>query len=96
MKSKLIIVVVIVILVYLYRSNPGFVDHVSSISSDYLKKSKATKEPDEALRKGLDYKNFIIFSVTQEKGKLSLVTAGAAKKIILVDHKWAEKFLNKK
>jgi hypothetical protein len=69
---------------------------VASISSDYLKKSEATKEPDEAIRKKLDYKNFIIFSVTQEKGILSLITVGAAKKIILVNDKWAEKLLDKK
>ena len=95
MKSKLIILVVIGILFFLYRSNPSFDDHVSVISSDYLKSGSTTTEPNEKIRKGLDYTNLIIFSVTEEKGILSLITIGAAKKVILVDDKWAKKFLSK-
>ena len=93
MKNKLIIIVVLGIIFFLYRSNPGFNDHVSMISSDYLKSSSETTEPDAKIREGLDYRNFIILSVTQEKGILSLITVGAAKKVIVVDDKWAKKFL---
>jgi len=93
MKNKLIIIVVVGIIFFLYRSNPGFDDHVSMISSDYLKSSSETTEPDAKIREGLDYRNFIILSVTQEKGILSLITIGAAKKVIVVDSKWAKKFL---
>ena len=78
MKSKLIIVLVIGILFFLHRSNPSFDDHVSFIRSEYLQKSSKTKEPDEKLRNGLDYNDFMILSLTQEKGKLSLITVGAA------------------
>ena len=95
MKSKLIILVIIGILFFLYRSNPSFDDHVSVISSDYLKSGSTTTEPNEKIRKGLDYRNFIILSITQEKGILSMITIGAVKKVILVDGKWAKKFLKK-
>ena len=93
MKNKVIVIVVIGVLFFLYRSNPGFNDHVSLISSDYLKNSSTTTEPDAKIREGLDYRNFIILSVTQEKGILSLITVGAAKKVIVVDAKWVKKFL---
>ena len=93
MKNKLIILIIVGIIFFLYRSNPGFDDHVSMISSDYLKSSSETTEPDAKIREGLDYMNFMILSITQEKGKLSLITVGAAKKIVLVDAKWAKKFL---
>ena len=95
MKSKLIIIIIVGIIFFLYRSNPSFDDHVSWISSDYLKNSSDTTEPDAKIREGLDYKNFIILSVTQEKGILSLITVGAVKRVIVVDDKWAKKFLKK-
>ncbi len=93
MKNKVIVIVVLGIIFFLYRSNPSFDDHVSMISSDYLKSSSEITEPDAKIREGLDYRNFIILSVTQEKGILSLITIGAAKKVIVVDGKWAKKFL---
>jgi hypothetical protein len=93
MKNKLIIIVVVGIIFFLYRSNPGFDDHVSLISSDYLKNSSDTKEQNAKIREGLDYRNFIILSITQEKGILSLITIGAAKKVIVVDDKWAKNFI---
>ena len=94
MKNKLIILLVLGIIFILYRLNPSFDDHVSMISLDFLKNSSTTTEPDAKIREGLDYKNFIILSVTQEKGKLSLITVGAAKKVIVVDDEWAKNFIN--
>ena len=93
MKNKVIVILVVGIIFFLYRSNPSFDDHVSMISSDYLKSSSEITEPDAKIREGLDYMSFMILSITQEKGKLSLITVGAAKKIILVDAKWAKNFL---
>ena len=95
MKNKLIIVLVVGIIFTLSRLNPSFDDHVSMISSDFLKSSSVTKEADAKIREGIDYKDFIILSVTQDKGKLSLITVGAVKKVIVVDEKWAKKFMNK-
>ena len=95
MKNKLIIVLVVGVIFILSRINPSFDDHVSMISSDFLESSSVTTEPDAKIREGLEYKNFIIISVTQEKGKLSLITVGAAKKVMVVDAKWAKKFINK-
>ena len=93
MKNKLIIIIIVGIIFYLYRSNPSFDDHVSMISSDYLKSSSETTEPDEKIREGLDYMNFMIFSITQEKGILSLITVGAAKKVIVINDKWDKNFI---
>ena len=95
MKNKIIIVIIVGIIFFLYRSNPSFDDHVSWISTDYLKNSSDITESDAKIREGLDYKNFIILSITQEKGILSLITVGAAKKVMVVDDKWAKKFLKK-
>jgi len=95
MKNKLIILLVVGIIFILYRFNPSFDDHVSMISLDFLKNSSTITEPDAKIREGLDYKNFIILSVTQEKGKLSLITVGAVKRVIVVDDKWAKNFVNK-
>ena len=93
MKNKVIVILVVGIIFFLYRSNPSFDDHVSMISSDYLKNSSTTTEPDAKIREGLDYRNFMILSITQEKGILSLITIGAAKKVIVVDDKWAKNFI---
>ena len=95
MKNKIIIIIIAGIIFFLYRSNPGFNEHVSWISSNYSENGSDTKEPDAKIRKGLDYTNFIILSVTQEKGILSLITVGAAKRVMVVDDKWAKKILNK-
>ncbi len=95
MKNKVIVIVVVGIIFFLYRSNPGFDDHVSMISSDYLKSSSEITAPDAKIREGLDYMNFMILSITQEKGKLSLITVGAVKRVIVVDDEWAKNFINK-
>ncbi len=83
------------IIFILYRLNPSFDDHVSKISLDYLKSSSITEEPDERIREGLDYKNFIILSVTQDKGKLAMVSVGIINRVKVVDDEWAENFINK-
>ena len=90
MKNKLIILFVVGIIFILSRLNPSFDDHVSMISSDYLKSSSVSEEPDAKIRGKLDYKNFIILSITQDKGKLSLITVGAVKKVIVVDDEWVK------
>ena len=93
MKNKLIIILVVGVIFILSRLNPSFDDHVSMISSDFLKSSSITKEPDAKIREGIDYKDFIILSVTQDKGKLSLITVGAVKRVIVVDDEWAKNFI---
>lgn len=95
MKNKLIFLFVVGIIFILSRLNPSFDDHVSMISSDSAKSSSASEESDAKIREGLDYKNFIILSVTQEKGKLSLITVGVVKKVMVVDDEWAKKSINK-
>ena len=86
---------VVGIIFILSRLNPSFDDHVSMISSDFVKSSSAPEGPDAKIREGLDYKNFILLSVTQEKGKLSLITVGVVKRVIVVDDEWAKKFITK-
>ena len=95
MKNKLIILLVVGIIFILSRLNPSFDDHVSMISSDYLKSSSVTEEPDERIREGLDYKNFIILSVTQEKNKLAMVSVGIMNQVRVVDDEWAESIVKR-
>ena len=95
MKNKLIVLLVVGIIFILSRLNPSFDDHVSMISSDYLKSSSVTEEPDERIREGLDYKNFIILSVTQEKNKLAMVSVGIMNQVRVVDDEWAESIVKR-
>ena len=95
MKNKLIVLLVVGIIFILSRLNPSFDDHVSMISSDYLKSSSETEEPDERIREGLDYKNFIILSVTQEKNKLAMVSVGIMNQVRVVDDEWAESIVKR-
>ena len=93
MKNKLIILLVLGIIFIFSRLNPTFEDHVAMINSDFSESSAVTKEPDAKIREGLDYKNFVILSITQDKGKLSLITVGAVKRVIVVDDEWAKNFI---
>jgi len=95
MKNKLIIILVVGVIFILYRLNPSFDDHVSKISSDYFKSSSITEEPDEKIRQGLDYKNFIILSVTQDKSELAMVSVGIINRVKVIDDEWAENHIRK-
>ncbi len=95
MKNKLIILLVLGIIFILSRFNPSFDTHISMISSDFSESSSVAEKAEAKIREGLDYKNFVILSITQDKGKLSLITVGAVKRVIVVDDEWAKNFINK-
>ena len=89
MKSKVIIIIVAAIIFMLYRTNPTFDDHVSMITSEYLKSDSAAEEPKEKISKALDYSNFLILSVTKDKSILAVVSIGAMNRVKILDAKWA-------
>ena len=90
MKKKLIILAIIGLIVYLYRSNPSFEDHIAKIGSDFLETGSVSEQVEEKIREKLTYKDYSIVSATQSRETGTMVSVGFLRRVKVVNEKGAE------
>lgn len=86
MKKYLIILLIIAGICYYY--NPPIEDHVKILSSQAPEKLTEAGNVELKIQGNLDFINFYVASATKDKQRLSIVTFGAFKKVIIIDKEW--------
>jgi hypothetical protein len=86
MKKYLVILLIIAGICYYY--NPPIEDHVEILSSQAPEKLTEAGNVELKIQGNLDFINFYVASATKDKQRLSIVTFGAFKKVIIVDKEW--------
>ncbi len=86
MKKYLVILLIIAGICYYY--NPPFDDHVELLSSQAPEKLTEAGNVELKIQGNLDFINFYVASATKDKQRLSIVTFGAFKKVIIIDKEW--------
>ena len=88
MKKIMFILLVIAGICYYY--NPPFEDHISLLSSQAPEKMSTEGNVEVKIQGNLDFINLYVASATKDKQRLSIVTFGVFKKVILIDKEWLE------
>ncbi len=86
MKKYLVILLIIAGICYYY--NPPLGDHVEILSSQAPEKLTEAGNVEVKIQGNLDFINFYVASATKDKQRLSIVTFGVFKKIIIIDKEW--------
>ncbi len=86
MKKILFILLIIAGVCYYY--NPPFEDHIDLLSSQAPEQMTASGNVEAKIQENLDFINLYVASATKDKQRLSIVTFGVFKKIIIIDKEW--------
>ncbi|MBP1735618.1 MAG: hypothetical protein H6Q53_1905 [Deltaproteobacteria bacterium] len=87
---KKIVFILLVIAGICYYYNPPFEDHISLLSSQAPEKMSTEGNVEVKIQGNLDFINLYVASATKDKQRLSIVTFGVFKKVILIDKEWLE------
>jgi len=87
---KKIVFILLVIAGICYYYNPPFEDHISLLSSQAPEKMSSEGNVEVKIQGNLDFINLYVASATKDKQRLSIVTFGVFKKVILIDKEWLE------
>jgi len=88
MKKVLFIFLIIAGICYYY--NPPIEDHINLLSSQAPEKMSSEGNVEVKIQGNLDFINLYVASATKDKQRLSIVTFGIFKKVILIDKEWLE------
>jgi hypothetical protein len=88
MKKILLLLLIIAGICYYY--NPPIEDHINFLSSQAPEKMSSEGNVAVKIQGNLDFINLYVASATKDKQRLSIVTFGVFKKVILIDKEWLE------
>ena len=86
MKKYLFMLFIIAGICYYY--NPPLEDHIDFLSSQAPEQMTASGNVEAKIQENLDFINLYVASATKDKQRLSIVTFGVFKKIIIIDKEW--------
>ena len=87
---KKIVFILLVIAGICYYYNPPFEDHISLLSSQAPEKMSTEGNVEVKIQGNLDFINLYVASATKDKQRLSIVTFGDFKNVILIDKECLE------
>lgn len=86
MKKLLFILLIIAGVCYYY--NPPLEDHIGLLSSQAPEKMTSAGNVEAKIQENLDFINLYVASATKDKQRLSIITFGVFKKVIIIDKEW--------